>query len=375
MAKVDSWFDALRKAGGSDLHLSVGLPPSFRVHGHLQPIRKDPLTGPEFETLIREITPPPLWKEYVETGDVDFAYEVPGLARFRTNLLSQHRGSGAVFRIIPTRIQTMEELGLPKQLYQFTRIDRGLVLVTGPTGSGKSTTLAAIINEINATRNAHIITIEDPIEFVHENQRSLITQREIGEHTQSFAQALRAAVREDPNVVLVGEMRDLETINLALTSAEMGLLVFGTLHTNSAPKTVDRIIDAFPAEEQEQVRMMLSESLVGVVAQQLLRRSDKPGRVAALEILIGSPALANLIREGKTHQIGSHMQTGRGAGMVTMDRALLELVEKKMIDPRDAAELASDRAVFAKFIKKDVDMPTSLIGGSGWDADTHIPAP
>jgi twitching motility protein PilT len=359
-AKIDAWFHQLKQAGGSDLHLSVGLPPHFRVHGELAPIRQEPLQNREFEALVREITPPPLWQEYLEAGDADYAYEVPGLARFRANLLSQHRGMGAVFRIIPTKLLSMSELGLPPQLQAFTKLERGLVLVTGPTGSGKSTTLAAIIDEINSQRTCHILTIEDPIEFVHENKRALITQREVGGHTASFAQALRAAVREDPNVILVGEMRDLETIALALTCAEMGLLVFGTLHTSSAPKTVDRIIDAFPAEEQEQIRVMLSESLAGVVAQQLLKRADKPGRVAAIEILFGSAALANLIREGKTHQISSHMQSGRGAGMVTMDRALLDLVEKKAIDPADAVELAVDRNLFARYVKDDHAVAATL---------------
>ena len=287
---------------------------------------------------------------------------MPGLARFRVNLLSQHRGPGAVFRIIPTKILTLAELALPPVVANFARLERGLVLVTGPTGSGKSTTLAAIIDAINSTRSCHIVTIEDPIEFVHENKMALITQREIGGHTQSFAQALRAAVREDPNVVLVGEMRDLETISLALTSAEMGLLVFGTLHTTSAPKAVDRILDAFSAEEQEQIRMMLSESLAGVVAQQLLRRSDKPGRIAALEVLVGSPALANLIREGKTHQIGSHMQAGKGAGMITMDQSLVDLVERKIVAPRDALDLAADRNQFQRFLPAEerAGVPTSL---------------
>jgi twitching motility protein PilT len=350
MARIDRLFEQLQKSGGSDVHLSVGLPPHIRLHGHLEPMRQELLGIQEYEALVAEITPPETWREFREAGDVDFAYEVPGLARFRVNLLSQHRGPGAVFRIIPSKIQSLSELGLPAVLAHFARLERGLVLVTGPTGSGKSTTLAAIVDAINSTRSCHIVTVEDPIEFVHENKMSLITQREVGGHTSSFAQALRAAVREDPNVILVGEMRDLETISLALTSAEMGLLVFGTLHTNSAPKAVDRILDAFPAEEQEQIRMMLSESLAGVVAQQLLRRADRPGRIAAIEVLVGSPALANLIREGKTHQIGSHMQAGKGAGMITMDQALLFLVEQKIIKPRDALDLATDRNLFLRFL-------------------------
>ncbi len=364
MAAMDQLFAKLREDGGSDLHMSVGQPMMMRVHGHLQPIEPGLLDQERFEALISEITPPKLWEEYLETGDVDFAYEVPGLARFRANLLSQYRGRAAVFRIIPTKIQTLDELGMPDQVRNFTNLKKGLVLITGPTGSGKSTTLAAIVDEINFKRNCHIITIEDPIEFVHDNKRALVTQREIGAHTETFAQALRAAVREDPDVILIGEMRDLETIDLALTSAEMGLLVFGTLHTNSAAKTVDRIIDAFPSDEQEQVRMMLSDSLSGVVAQQLLKRIDKPGRIAAIEVLLGSPALANLIREGKTHQIGSMMQSAKGQGMVLMDSSLLELAEKGMIEPRAALELAAEKGPFEQLIRKaeGTEIPTSLVG-------------
>jgi twitching motility protein PilT len=289
---------------------------------------------------------------------------MPGRARFRINLLRQYRGRAGVFRIIPPQIQTLQQLGLPLQLAYFTRITRGLVLITGPTGCGKSTTLAALIDEINGTRNCHIVTIEDPIEFVHENRRALITQREVGLHAPSFAEALRAAVREDPDVILVGEMRDLETIDLALTCAEMGFLVFATLHTNSAPTAIDRIIDVFPAGEQEQVRMMLSESLAGVVAQQLLKRIDKPsGRVAIVEILFASPALSNVIREGKTQQIASLQQTGKAQGMITMDQALMQLIEKKIIHPWDAIEVATDRTLFAKYAHPDggVRVPSSLL--------------
>jgi twitching motility protein PilT len=364
MPKIDQLFEELEQRGGSDLHLSVGLRSMIRLHGDLVPLRQEVLTEEEFLALVGEITPPEDWQRYLADGDLDFAYETPGRTRFRINLLRQYRGRGGVFRIIPPRIQTLRELGLPPQLAYFTRITRGLVLVTGPTGCGKSTTLAAVIDEINTARNCHIVTIEDPIEFVHENKKALITQREVGLHAPSFAEALRAAVREDPDVILVGEMRDLETIDLALTCAEMGFLVFATLHTNSAPSAIDRIIDVFPAGEQEQVRMMLSESLAGVVAQQLLKRIDQPaGRIAIVEILFASPALSNIIREGKTQQIPSLQQTGKAQGMITMDQALLQLVEKKIIHPWDAAEVATDRTLFAKYALPEGGMrvPASLL--------------
>jgi twitching motility protein PilT len=280
--------------------------------------------------------------------DLDFAYEIPGAARFRGNFFNQHRGPAAVFRIIPSRVLTADELGLPEPIRKFTELNKGLVLVTGPTGSGKSTTLAAMIDLINQTRPEHILTIEDPIEFVHQNQRALVNQREVGPHTRSFATALKAALREDPDVILIGEMRDRETISLALTAAETGHLVFGTLHTNSAHKTVDRIIDTFPGELQHQVRAMLSESLRGVVAQQLLRKKGGKGRVAAHEILVGTPAVANLIREAKTFQIPSSIQTGKRDGMILMDQSIMNLMMAGTVDADEAYGKALDKAAFQK---------------------------
>ncbi|HEU0012210.1 MAG TPA: type IV pilus twitching motility protein PilT, partial [Longimicrobium sp.] len=317
--QIDQFLRVLVQQGGSDLHLSCGSPPVMRLHGHLQRIKFRDLTEQDMQALLFEMLRPEQKERYTATSDLDFAYEIPGLARFRGNLFRQHRGPGAVFRVIPSKVLSADELKLPEAIRGFARLNRGLVLVTGPTGSGKSTTLAALIDFINETRPDHILSIEDPIEFVHQNKKGLVNQREVGPHTASFASALRAALREDPDVILVGELRDPETISLALTAAETGHLVFGTLHTNSAAKTVDRIIDSFPGELQAQVRAMLSESLRGVVAQQLLRRKGGQGRVAAHEILVGTPAVANLIREGKTFQIPSIIQTGKKDGMVLMD--------------------------------------------------------
>jgi twitching motility protein PilT len=283
---------------------------------------------------------------------LDFAYEIPNVARFRANYFYQKRGLGAVFRIIPSKILSVEELNLPETVLKFTRLSRGLVLVTGPTGSGKSTTLAAMIDYININRKEHILTIEDPVEFVHKNKNCLVNQREVLTHTGSFSMALRAALREDPDVILVGEMRDLETIELAITAAETGHLVFGTLHTNSAAKTVDRIIDAFPSDRQAQIRTMLSESLKGVISQQLLKRADKPGRVASVEILYVNSAVANLIREGKTFQIPSVIQTGKGDGMQLMDQSIMDYLMKKVISPDEAYLKANDKKAFERFLNK-----------------------
>jgi twitching motility protein PilT len=345
LAKLDSFLQYLVQNEGSDLHLSCGDAPVVRVHGHVQRVKYAALTPATLEALLFEILTPEQKARYEEVHDLDFAYEVPGLARFRGNLFVQHRGPGAVFRVIPSRIPTADELKLPQAIREFTRLNRGLVLVTGPTGSGKSTTLASMIDLINETRNEHILTIEDPIEFVHPIKRALVNQREVGPHTRSFTTALRAALREDPDVILVGEMRDPETISLALTAAETGHLVFGTLHTNSAHKTVDRIIDSFPADQQEQVRAMLSESLRGVVAQQLLRKKGK-GRVAAHEIMVGTPAVGNLIREGKTVQIPSIIQTGKQQGMVQMDQSILALLNAGVIDAEEAYAKGHDKALF-----------------------------
>jgi twitching motility protein PilT len=319
------------------------------LRGELVPLDLPPLTRESSEATIGGILSAEQKGKIKTNLDLDFAYELAdGSARFRANVLWQHRGMGAVFRIIPTKILTMDQLGLPPGVRQIAEMRRGMVLVTGPTGSGKSTTLAAIIDHINSTREGHIITIEDPLEFVHPNKKCLITQREVKTHTKSFAAALKMAAREDPDIVLVGEMRDLETIRLALAAAELGILVFGTLHTNSASKTIDRIIDAFPADEQPQVRVMLADSLKAVVAQQLLKTADGKGRCAANEILVSTSALSNLIREGKISMINSMIQTGGALGMQTMDQALQKFVAEGRITAEAAYEKAIDKELFAK---------------------------
>jgi twitching motility protein PilT len=348
---IDRFLQLMQDRGASDLHLSVGRPPIFRQSGRIEPIRYRVLDDNDFKRLIEPISPPHLWKRYVETGDTDFAYEVPGLARFRVNLFKQERGMGGVFRIIPTKIMTLEQLGMPESVHRISKLKSGLVLVTGPTGSGKSTTLAAIIHQMNMTRPMHFVTIEDPIEFVHENRKALVSQREIGPHSKGFTPALRAAVREDPDCILVGEMRDLETIEMALNAAETGLLVFGTLHTNSASKTMDRIINVFPTERQEGVRGVLSGVIKAVLAQQLLRRK-KGGRVAAIEVMFGSPTLSSLIREGKTHQISGYIGQGRSKGMVNMDDSLRKLVKDELIDPSAALEKALEKDEMRKWLKE-----------------------
>jgi len=353
MAKIDKLFKIMQERGASDLHLDVGSPPLLRSKGSLDALKANTLTQADMECLIFEIMTDDQREEYIEKNDVDFAYEIPDLARFRCNVFSQYYGMGAVFRIIPTEILTLDQLNVPQSVRNFANVKSGLILVTGPTGSGKSTTLSAIINEINTVREAHIITIEDPLEFVHPNKKCLVTQREVGAHTTSFQAALRFAARQDPDIVLVGEMRDLETISLAITCAEMGLLVFGTLHTNSASKTVDRIIDAFPADQQSQVRAMLAESLKGVVAQQLLKTKDGKGRCAAHEVLVGSSALGNMIREGKTFQIQSMIQTGKQQGMQTMDQTLIDLIKEDKITPEAAMEKAHDKELFRDLIEEN----------------------
>ncbi len=350
MPKIDSFFKHIIEQGASDLHLSVGSRPKIRKHGELEELNFKVLTKEIIESLLFEILTEGQRDYFNKKRDLDFAYEIRGLARFRANYFVQKRGLGAVFRVIPGKILSVEELSLPRQILKLANLTRGLVLVTGPTGSGKSTTLAAIIDYINQTRKDHILTIEDPIEFVHPNKSCLVNQRESGTHTDSFASALRAALREDPDVILVGEMRDLETIELAITAAETGHLVFGTLHTSSAPKTVDRIIDAFPANQQAQIRTMLSESLKGVVAQQLLKRCDRPGRVAAIEILFVNTAVANLIREGKTFQISSVIQTAKGEGMQMLDQAIMEFLMQKIISPEEAYMKANDKKIFERFM-------------------------
>jgi twitching motility protein PilT len=348
MAKIDQFLELLVKHSGSDLHLSCGNPPLMRVHGHLQRVKFRDLNEADLKTLFFEILTAAQREQYENTRDLDFAYEISGVARFRGNFFYQHRGPAAVFRVIPSRVLSADELKLPDVIRRFTDLTKGLVLVTGPTGSGKSTTLAAMIDLINTTRAEHILTIEDPVEFVHHSKMALVNQREVGQHTNSFAAALRAALREDPDVILIGEMRDRETISLALTAAETGHLVFGTLHTNSAHKTVDRIIDTFPGELQDQVRAMLSESLRGVVAQQLLRTKGGKGRVAAHEIMVGTPAVSNMIREGKTFQIPSMIQTGKKDGMVLMDQSITNLLMSGTIDQDEAYAKAQDKAAFQK---------------------------
>jgi twitching motility protein PilT len=346
MAKIDAFFRLMNSQGASDLHMSSGSAPCLRVQGHLEPVKFKELHSDELFEMLAEITPPEKMKRFEETGDLDFAYELPGVGRYRANYFKQENGVSSVFRQIPTRIMTIEQLGLPSIARRFAMMDKGLVLVTGPTGSGKSTTLAAIIDYANKHRRDHIVTIEDPIEFKHECLNCVVNHRELGTHTQSFAAALRGALREDPDVILVGELRDLETIALALEAAATGHLVCATLHTPSAAKTVDRIIDVFPTDAQEQVRTSLAESLKGVIAQTLVRRIDGRGRIAALEVLIGTPAVANLIREGKTHQLINVIQTGRKLGMQTLDDGLEDLLESGTISPEDAFEKAIDKKRF-----------------------------
>ncbi|MHB2018652.1 MAG: type IV pilus twitching motility protein PilT [Candidatus Xenobia bacterium] len=341
-------LDRMVSMGASDLHLSAGVPPCFRLQGDIQITQVAALTPEEMEQMLLPLLTEEQRATFLETGDLDFATELPGIARFRVNFSRQYRGMAAVMRTIPSKIPRIADLGLPPSIDRIVRIRRGLVIVTGPTGSGKSTTLASIINEINLTREAHIITIEDPLEFVHDSKKCLITHREVGQHATGFADALRAAVREDPDIVLVGEMRDLDTVTQAIRAAEMGLLVLATLHTNNASKAVDRIIDIFPAEDQDQIRISLSEALRAVVAQQLLKRADGKGRVAVHEVLLSNQATSNLIREAKTHQLPSVIQTGRQEGMQLMDQALIELIQKAIITPQQAREKACDLRNFQR---------------------------
>jgi twitching motility protein PilT len=334
------------KQGASDTHLSAGEPPRIRVHGEMTPVKVPPMDKKEIHAMIYDILNDRQRKIFEETHDIDFSMELGDVARFRVNVFMQHRGEAAVFRTIPSEVIPFDKLGLPNSIRNFAKLEKGIVLVTGPTGSGKSTTLAAIIDLINQERHGHILTIEDPIEFVHQSKNCLINQREVGPHTQSFSNALRGALREDPDVILVGEMRDLETISLALTAAETGHLVFGTLHTSSAPKTIDRIVDVFPSGEQAQIRAMFAESCRAVVSQVLLRKKDGKGRVAAQEIMIGTPAVRNLIREGKIAQLPSALQTGQKWGMQTLDQHLKDLVYKGVIKKEDAELYVSDPELF-----------------------------
>lgn len=355
MAKIDAFFNLMFEQKASDLHLSSGNPPMLRINGELHRVDYPPLESDNLKAMLYEIAPEYKIKIYEETGDVDFGYEIPTVSRFRANFFNQKNGVAAVFRQIPSKVLSFEDFEkfdapLPAVLKKFAMLNKGLVVVTGPTGSGKSTTLAAIIDYANKNRRDHILTIEDPIEFVHESKNSLVNHREVGIHTRSFAAALRGALREDPDIILVGELRDLETIELALTAASTGHLVFGTLHTQSAAKTVDRIIDVFPAEQQNKIRATLSESLRGVVAQNLFKRIDKKGRVAALEILVFTTAIANLVREGKTHQIPGMIQVGKKLGNQPLDDAIMEHVRMKRISPEEAYEKCLDRKKFRPFL-------------------------
>ncbi|MBI3014524.1 MAG: type IV pilus twitching motility protein PilT [Candidatus Tectomicrobia bacterium] len=352
MAKIDAFFKLMHDQGASDLHLASGSQPILRIRGEMERVKYQELNNDDLKAMLYEIAPEDKIKVFEETGDVDFAYEIPGMARYRANFFMQKYGVGAVFREIPSNVLTAEQLGLPPILPRLALLPRGLVLVTGPTGSGKSTTLAAIIDYGNKNRKDHIITVEDPIEFVHKSQGCLVNHREVGVHTRSFAAALRGALREDPDIILVGEMRDLETISLAVEAAATGHLVFGTLHTQSAAKTVDRVIEVFPANQQAQIRSTLAEGLRAVVCQALFKRIDVKGRCAAMEIMIATPAIRNLIREGKTYQIPSSIQTGRKYGMQTLDDAIFSFLQAKKINPEEAYSKCVDKAKFQPYLTK-----------------------
>ena len=360
MAKIDAFFNLMFEQKASDLHLASGNPPILRINGDLLRVDHPDLESDSLKAMLYEIAPEYKIKVYEETGDVDFGYEIPGVSRFRANFFNQKNGVAAVFRQIPTKVLSFEdfeklEAPLPAVLKKFAMLQKGLVVVTGPTGSGKSTTLAAMVDYCNKNRKDHILTVEDPIEFVHESKNSLVNHREVGTHTKSFASALRGALREDPDIILVGELRDLETIELALTAASTGHLVFGTLHTPSAAKTVDRIIDVFPADQQNKVRATLSEALRGVIAQNLFKRVDKKGRVAALEILVFTTAIANLVREGKTHQIPGMIQVGKKHGNQPLDDAIMDHLKMKRISPEEAYDKCLDKKKFRPFLAHPPD--------------------
>lgn len=350
MPYLDQFFSLMLEQGASDLHIAEGQPPKVRKHGDIAPIRAEPVTGEEAAFMLSEICGEDRWLLFEERGDLDFAYEMGSDARFRCNYLKQTHGYGAVFRLIPAKIATLAELGIPEVVKTFGELRGGLVLVTGPTGSGKSTTLAALIDYVNENFARHIVTIEEPIEFVHANRRSIITQREVPVHAASFPSGLKAALREDADIVLVGEMRDLETISLALTAAETGLLVFGTLHTNNARKTVDRMVDVFPADRQAQVRTMLANSLRGVLAQLLLKKADGSGRVAVNEILVSNAAVSAILREGATQKLQDVIVSGKAQGMQFMDDAIWKLLQQGIVGPHEAFMKAIDKNRFKPFL-------------------------
>lgn len=363
MPYIDQFFQVLIESGASDLHLAEGQPPKVRRHGDILPIRDEPLTTEEMAYMLSEICSPDRWERYENSGDLDFAYEMDADNRFRCNYLKQSQGYGAVFRIIPTKIATLEDLNVPLVIKRFGEMRGGIVLVTGPTGSGKSTTLAALVDYINCNFPRHVVTIEEPIEFVHRNKKSIITQREVPEHTPSFPRGLKAALREDADIILVGEMRDLETISLALTAAETGLLVFGTLHTNNAQKTVDRMIDVFPADQQAQVRTMLAASLRGVVAQLLMKRADGSGRVAVNEILFSNNAVSAIVREGATQKLRDVITGGKGEGMQFMDDAIWEKLRDGTVSPYEAFMKAIDKSRFRPFLPPEEEALGNAGGG------------
>jgi len=367
MPYIDQFLSVIVSQGGSDLHIGEGQPPKMRRHGDVMPIREEAVTRDEAAGMLSEICGRQSWELFEEQGDLDFAYEMDERSRFRCNFLKQTNGYGAVFRLIPTKIATLDQLGIPAVVKQFGHLRGGLVLVTGPTGSGKSTTLAALIDYINENFSRHIVTIEEPIEFVHGNKRSIITQREVPVDSDSFPNGLKAALREDADIVLVGEMRDLETISLALTAAETGLLVFGTLHTNNARKTVDRMVDVFPANKQAQARTMLANSLRGVLAQLLLKKADGSGRLAVNEILIASPAVSAIIREGATQKLQDVIVAGKGQGMQFMDDAIHALLEKGAVTPHEAFMKAIDKNRFKQFLPPDEEALGNSAGAAPED--------
>jgi twitching motility protein PilT len=368
LARIDAFLELVVRQRGSDLHLVSGNPPRIRLNGDIYPVKYRKLTTAETLEFLQEIMTSRARETLEQHGGVDFAYVVPDLARFRVNVFRHLHGVGAVFRTIQNRIQSLDDLGLPTVVQSLARQHRGLTLVTGPTGSGKSTTLAAMVDQVNRTQKGHVITIEDPIEYIHENDRCLISQREVGNHTDSFADALRSALREDPNVIMVGEMRDLETIHLAATAAEMGILVLATLHTNGAAASVERIVNAFPAGEGAYIRTMLSTSLCGIVSQQLVRRADGKSRVAAAEVLINNAAVANIIREGSPEQLVNVMQSGAMQGMQTMDNALRKLLDAKLVSGNDAYNCARNKAEFEQYRE-----PDSIAIAGGYIAADELP--